>query len=354
VRRREFIAFIGGAAVWPAVVRSQEKDQPRQIGVLIDLAETDPEGQLRISAFRRGMGDLGWSENRNIHIESKWLRESGERQLIVGELLALKPDVILAGNTSALRALRPATNGVPIVFVQVNDPVADGFVESLARPGGNITGFALFEFGTAAKWVEMLKQVAPQTICIGVLYESTSSGRGFLSPIKNALSPSMQFMPCLVSSSTEIEDAINQVGEDRNGALIVLGGPLTALHRDLIVLLAARQRLPTVSPYRYFAAAGGLLSYGPDTVDQYRVAAGYVDRILKGEKPADLPVQYPTKYTLVINLKAAKALRLEVPTTLLALADEVIERSGGSSLRLSAGPRRLGRSQRGRNSRRCQ
>jgi putative tryptophan/tyrosine transport system substrate-binding protein len=327
VKRREFITLLGsGVAGWPLAARAQQYQQMRRIGVLIALAESDPEGQLRMAAFRQGLQSLGWMEGRNIQIDYRWPSGNRERQQsFATELVGLKPDVIFAGNATALVALREATRTVPIVFVQVDDPVAAEFVASLARPGGNATGFALFELGIAAKWVEALRDFAPRTTRIGVLYESVNSGRRHLSAIESALSPGMPSFPYAVRSAAEIEEAIDRIGSEPNGALIIMGGPLTARHRDLIVILAAKKGLPTVSPYRYFATAGGLFSYGPDTIDQYRVAAGYVDRILKGEKPADLPVQFPTKYNLVINLKTAKALGLTVPDKLLALADEVIE-----------------------------
>jgi putative ABC transport system substrate-binding protein len=327
MRRREFIMLLGGAAAaWPLTASAQQPERMRRIGVMIALAESDPEGQLRIAAFRRGLQDLGWSEGRNIQIEIRWPGGSIDRlETSAADLARLKPDLIFAGNPTALLALRRATSSVPIVFVQMDDPVASGFVASLAHPGGNTTGFALFEFDIGAKWVEILKELAPRTVRIGVLYESANSGRRYLPAIEGALAPDMQSLGFPVHSRAEIEEAIERIGSDSGGALIVLGGPLTALHRDLIAIMSVKHRLPTLSPYRYFAAAGGLFSYGPDTIDQYRVAAGYVDRILKGEKPGDLPVQFPTKYNLVINLKTAKALGLEIPPTLLARADEVIE-----------------------------
>jgi putative tryptophan/tyrosine transport system substrate-binding protein len=326
IRRREAITLLGGAAAWPVAARAQQRERMRRIGVLIDIGQDDAEGQLRIAAFRHGLQDLGWSEGRNVQIDYRWFGGDVERrQAFAAELVGLKPDAIFAGNASALVAVRKATSTVPIVFVQVNDPVAGGFAASLARPGGNTTGFALFEFASAAKWVELLREFAPRTVRIGVLYELSNSGKNFLPPIESALGPSVQMLPCALRSRADIEDAIDRVAGEPNGALIVLGGPLTAVHRDLIVIMAARHRLPTVSPYRYFAAAGALFSYGPDTIDQYRLAAGYIDRILKGDKPGDLPIQFPTKLNLVINLKTAKALGFEVPPTLLARANEVIE-----------------------------
>jgi putative ABC transport system substrate-binding protein len=236
----------------------------------------------------------------------------------------MKPDVIFAGNHSAVLALQKTSNTSPVVFVQVSDPVAAGFVASLARPGGNITGFALYEHAIAAKWIEMIRELAPQTSHIGVVYDPATAP-GELQELERARPSALRLAAHSVRSRAELEDALERIGGEPNSALIVLAGPLTALHRDLIVLATVKHRLPLVYPFRYFTAAGGLLSYGPDTVDQYRVAASYVDRILKGEKPADLPVQFPTKYQLVINLKTAKALGIDVPPMLLARADEVIE-----------------------------
>jgi putative tryptophan/tyrosine transport system substrate-binding protein len=326
MNRRAFITLLSAAlASWPFPAGAQQDARVRRIGVLIDIAEGDPEGMLRIAALRRGLQELGWSEGRNIRIDVRWNSGKERRQEFAAELVGLKPDVIFAGNTSALVALRQVTSTLPIVFVQVDDPVAGGFVASLARPGGNTTGFALYEFGIAAKWVELLRELAPHTARMGVLYDTANLGRGHVPAVQSALSPGMQLLPYPVGSRADIEEAIEKIGGEGHSALIVMGGPQTAAHRDLIVLTAVKRGLPTAFPYKYFATAGGLLSYGPDTIDQYRVAAGYVDRILKGEKPADLPVQFPNRYNLVINLKTANALGLAVPPTLLARADEVIE-----------------------------
>jgi putative ABC transport system substrate-binding protein len=328
MRRRDFITLIGGAAagLWPMTTHAQQGSGMRRIGLLIALAENDAEGQLRIAAFRRGLRDLGWTEGRSIHIDGRWPGADAARMRIAAaELVATKPDVIFACNHTAVLALQKTGNTSPVVFVQVVDPVAAGFVTSLARPGGNITGFALYEYAIAAKWIEMLRELAPQTGRIGVVYDPASASQGHLLELERALPPAMRLAAFPVRSRTELEEALERIGREPSSALIVLAGPLTALHRDLIIMAAVKHRLPLVYPYRYFTAAGGLLSYGPDTVDQYRVAASYVDRILKGEKPADLPVQFPTKHQLVINLKTAKALGLTVPPTLLARADEVIE-----------------------------
>jgi putative ABC transport system substrate-binding protein len=325
MRRREVITLIGGAAAaWPLAARAQQGQ--RRVAVLIAIPETDPEGQLRIAAFRGGLQNLGWIEGRNIQIDYRWSTGNAERlKAAAAELVGLRPDVIFAGNTTAVIALQRATSTLPIVFVQVADPVARGLVASLARPGGNITGFALYEYAIAAKCVEILRELAPRIAHIGVIYDPANAPQGYLPDLERPLPPGVQLVPCVVRSRSEIEEAIERIAREPNGALIVFSGTLTATHRDLIVILAVKHRLPLLYPYRYFTAAGGLMSYGPDTIDQYRVAAGYVDRILKGEKPAELPVQFPTKYNLVINLKTAKALGLEVPPTLLARADEVIE-----------------------------
>ncbi|PWT91876.1 MAG: ABC transporter substrate-binding protein [Proteobacteria bacterium] len=324
MNRRDFLALFAGTATLARTSAAYAEHSMRRIGALTSLSESDPEGQLRMAAFRRGLADLGWVEGRNIYIEYRSTSGSAEKgRVLAAELIGMKPDVIFAGNPSVLVPLQQATSTLPIVFVQVGDPVADGFVASLARPGGNITGFAIFEFEIAGKWVELLKEIAPRATRIGVIYETP--GRGHLPAIEAALMPGMRSIPYLVRSRAEIEEAIERIASEPNGALIASGGPLTILHRDLIALLGAKHRLPNASAFRYFATAGGLLSYGPDTIDQYRVAAGYVDRILKGEKPADLPVQFPTRYSLVINLKTAKVLGLEVPPMLLARADEVIE-----------------------------
>ena len=327
MKRRTFIGFLGGAALtWPLAARAQQDERLRRVGALIGLTANDPEGQLRIAAFRRGLQSHGWEEGRDLHIDYRWSGGNVELQRdYASELVKSKPDVLFAGQSSTLLALKQATSILPIVFVQVDDPVGGGFVDSLARPGGNITGFGLFEYGIGAKWVELLRQLAPRTNHIGVIHEVVNGGSRYLPAIESALSSGMQSVPFAVSSSDEIKQAIDQIASAPDGALIVLGGPQTAAHRDLIVIQAAKYRVPSAFPYRYFATAGGLASYGPDTIDQYRAAGDYIDRILKGEKPAELPVQFPTKYNLVINLKTAKALGLAIPQSLLATADEVIE-----------------------------
>jgi ABC-type uncharacterized transport system substrate-binding protein len=325
--RREFITLLGGtAATWPLAARAQQGGTTRRIGVLVALTESDSEGQVRVQAFRQALAQLGWVDGRNIRIDYRWPGGDPERlRTSAAELVGLRPDAIFAGNTTALVALQQATSTLPIVFVQVSDPVARGYVASLARPGGNTTGFALHEHAIAAKWVEVLTEVAPRTARVGVIYDPINVAQTYLPDIERALPPGMQLTPYALHSRSELEEAIERIAGEPNAALIVLSGSLTALHRDLIVILAVKHRLPLVHPYRYYTAAGGLMSYGPDIIDQYRLAAGYVDRVRKGEKPADLPVQLPTKYSLVINLKTAKALGLDVPATLLARADEVIE-----------------------------
>jgi len=327
--RRKFLATLGGAAVaWPFAARSQQSERMRRIGVLMNLAADDPEAPARVAAFAQGLGELGWTVGRNVMIDYRWGAVDAERiRTSVAELVALAPQVILANSAQAVAALLQATRTVPIVFVVLPDPVGAGFVNSLARPGGNVTGFLAFEFGMGAKRLEMLKEVAPQTTRVAMMRDPTVvTGAGQFGAVQ-AMAPSVgvELSPIDVRDAGEIEHAVTAFARSPNGGLIVTGGPLASLHRDVIIKVAARHRLPAVYAYRYFVTSGGLISYGPDILDQFRRAAGYVDRILKGEKPADLPVQAPTKYELVINLKTAKALGLEVPPTLLARADEVIE-----------------------------
>jgi ABC-type uncharacterized transport system substrate-binding protein len=327
--RREVITLLGGAVAWPLAARAQQGNRVRRIGVLTNLPSDDAEAQLRNAAFLQGLQTLGWTVGRNVHIDFRWGTGGDIDRLrtYAAELVALAPDVILAVAITPLVQLQQATHTVPIVFVQVSDPVGAGFVASLARPGRNITGFTLFEYGFSAKWLELLKQIAPGVSRAAVLRDpSNPSGVGQFGAIQ-ATAPSLriELSPVDVRDASSIEPTLAAFARESNGGMIVLPGSLTITHREQIVALAARHRLPSVYPFRYYAAAGGLISYGPDAVDQYRRAAGYVDRILKGEKPADLPVQAPTKFELVINLKTAKALGLTVPDTLLARADEVIE-----------------------------
>jgi putative tryptophan/tyrosine transport system substrate-binding protein len=325
MRRREFIGLLGSAAAtWPLAVRAQER--MRRIGVLMNLAEDDAEGQARVAAFLQGLQQLGWTDGRNVRIDYRWATgDTGRFRRYAEELLALAPDVVLASATPSVQALQQATRAVPIVFANVGDPVAAGIVDSLARPGGNVTGFTYFEFGFGAKWLELLKEIAPRARRVAVLRDLTV-GTAQLSAIQ-AVAPSFNVELSVVGvrDASEIERSVTAFARSSNGGMIVTASTSAVVHRKLITMLAARHGLPAVYSFRYFVTAGGLISYGPDTIDPLRRAAGYVDRILKGEKPADLPVQAPVKYELVINLKTAKALGLDVPATVLARADEVIE-----------------------------
>jgi putative tryptophan/tyrosine transport system substrate-binding protein len=329
VKRREFITMLGGAAVaWPVVARAQQPEKMRRIGVLMNLAERDPEGQARIGALREGLAKLGWTEGRELQIEYRWFAGDPDRaRAYAAELVKLKPEVIFAGATPSVAALQRETRSVPIVFAQVADPVGAGFVASLARPGGNITGFASFEYAIAAKWLELLKQVAPQVTRVAVIYDPTNPETKEYLPVIEAAARSfgVQVSISVVRNAAEIERAIEEFAREPNGGLLPLPSPLMVVHRDLIISLAVRHRLPNVFAYRFYPIGGGLASYGIDNIDLYRRAASYVERILKGEKPGDLPVQQAAKFELVINLKTAKALGLDPPISLLARTDEVIE-----------------------------
>ena len=327
MKRREFITLLGGAAAWPLAARAQQGERMRRVGVLMPFAADDPEAQARVGALLQGLALLGWTIGHNVRIDTRWATaDAAEIRRHAVELAALAPDVILAHGVSTVGPLVQATRTVPIVFPVAGDPVAAGFVDSLARPGGNATGFTLPEYSNSGKWLELLKEIAPSVTRAAVLRDSGKGGAGQFGAIQSA-APSFQVevSPVNVRDAGEIERAVTAFAHSSNGGLIVTAGGPLLLHRDLIITLAARHKLPTVYFDRSFVAAGGLISYGPDQVDQYRRAAGYVDRILKGEKPADLPVQAPVKYELIINLKTAKALRLEVRPTLLARADKVIE-----------------------------
>jgi putative ABC transport system substrate-binding protein len=329
MKRREFITLLGGAAVtWPLAARAQQPERMRRIGVLMSLAAADPEAQARLVAFVQGLQEQGWTVGRNVRIDIRWA--AGEPELFrryAAELVALAPDVILGAVTSSVRALLEATRTIPIVFASATDPVGGGLIASLARPGGNVTGFSVQEFGLRAKSLEFLKELAPRLARVAVLRDSTTTGGVAQFAAVQTAAPALAVELTSIDSheAREIERAVAAFARQPNGGLIVTTGAGGEAHRELIVKLAARQRLPAIYPYRYWVSGGGLSSYGPDVFDQYRRAAGYVDRILKGEKPADLPVQAPTKFELVINLKTAKALGLDVPATLLARADEMIE-----------------------------
>jgi putative ABC transport system substrate-binding protein len=326
--RREFITLASGAAAtWPLTAHAQQPDRIRRIGAFAGI-EDDAEGQARFAAFLQALRQLGWTDGRNVRIDYRWGGGNADNiRKHAAELAALAPDVILAAGAAVVGPLLQATRTVPIVFVIVPDPVGAGFVDSLARPGGNATGLTSFEYSISAKWLELLKQIAPGVTRAAVLRDpAISTGIGQFGAIQ-AVAPSlgMEVTPVNVRDAGEIERAIAAFARPSNGGLIVTVSPLVAIHRDLIIALTARHKLPAVFYERNFVAAGGLISYGPDYLDEFRRAAGYVDRILKGEKPADLPVQAPTKYKLVINLKTAKTLGLAMPPTLLATADEVIE-----------------------------
>jgi putative ABC transport system substrate-binding protein len=327
MRRREFITLIGGAAVgWPVVARAQQPERMRRIGVLISLAADDRQGQARLAAFQKALQQLGWTDGRNVRIDTRWAAGDTSRRY-AAELVALAPDVILASGGSIVATLLQATRTVPIVFTLTPDPVGAGFVASLARPGGNVTGFTAFEYGMSAKWLELLKEIAPRVTRVALLRDpATPQGIGQFGAIQSvAPSLGLEVSPIDVRDSGEIERDVAAFARGSNGGLIVTGSGLAIVHRELIITLAARYKLPAIYFERLFVTAGGLIAYGPDPIDLHRRAAAYVDRILKGEKPADLPVQAPTKYELAINLKTAKALGLTVPQTLLARADEVIE-----------------------------
>ena len=328
MKRREFITLIGGAAiVWPLTARAQQDQRVRRIGVLSALAEDDPESLARREAFEQALKALNWTNGSNLRIDYRWAATDPERiRKLATEIIALEPDVVLTSGSIVVPPMMQATRTIPIVFVQVIDPVGSGFIKSLARPGGNITGFTQFEYGLAAKWVELLKQIAPQVTRAAVIRDPTRGpGIGQFAVVQ-AVAPSlgMELSAINALDVSEMESTVAEFARSPNGGLVVTVGG-TAFHRNEIIALAAKHRLPAVYPYSYFVRGGGLISYGPDTIDQFRRAADYIDRIFKGEKPANLPVQTPTKYNLAINLKTAKVLGLTVPPQLLARVDEVIE-----------------------------
>jgi putative ABC transport system substrate-binding protein len=334
MKRRDFITLIGGTAAvashsWPRAARSQAPERMRRIGVLAGgTTADDPETVVRNAAFLQSLQQLGWSDSRNLQIDYRWgLGNTDNIRKYAMELAALAPDLILASGTAALAPLLQATRTVPIVFVNVADPVGAGFVDSLARPGGNATGFMQFEYSLSGKWLELVKEIAPGVTRAAVLRDPTiTAGIGQFAIIQSvAASVGVEVIPVGVRDAGEIERAVTVFARSSNGGLIVTSSALSVVHRELIVTLAARHKLPAVYPRRLYVMGGGLISYGFDIIDQHRRAAGYVDRILKGEKPADLPVQAPTRYELVVNLKTAKALGIEIPATVIARADEVIE-----------------------------
>jgi putative ABC transport system substrate-binding protein len=330
VRRREFITLLGGATACPLAARAQQADRVRRIGMLLASAENDPEGKPRIAEFLNQLRGLGWSEGRNIRIDYRWASGEADRlRMFAKELVGLQPDVIVGQNTGGLSGLRDATHTIPIVFVQAADPVGGGFIASLARPGGNITGFTGLESTITAKWLELLKGIAPRIARVALLFNpdvAPERGVYFLSAAM-AAAPSFAVTPIAapVRNAAEIESAVSALATEASGSLIVMPDATTNSHSELIIRLAARYRLPAIYTFRYFIAAGGLISYGYDPVDLFRRAASYVDRILRGERPGDLPVQQPQKFELVINIKTAKVLDLDVPEKLLALADQVVE-----------------------------
>jgi putative tryptophan/tyrosine transport system substrate-binding protein len=327
-KRRVLITLLGGAAAaWPFAARAQQRERVRRVGVLMPFTADDPEGHARLLAFAQGLQQMGWAIGSNLRIDTRWGAGDAERnRKYAAELLALAPDVILANGPPEMWPFLQVTHDLPIVFANVADPVGQGFVASLPRPGGNVTGFTSSEFGQSAKWLELLKEIAPRVTRAAVLLNRAAAGSMAQLGAIQGVAPSfgVEVSSIDLHDAGEVEHAIAAFARAPHGGLILTGSGSGA-RRELIITLAARHRLPVVYPYPYQVASGGLASYGPDVVDQYRRAAGYVDRILKGEKPADLPVQAPTKYRLAINLKTAKTLGLEVPPMLLARADEVIE-----------------------------
>jgi putative tryptophan/tyrosine transport system substrate-binding protein len=329
MRRREFMTVLGSAAAaWPFAARAQQPERVRRIGVLMSLAADDKESQVRLAAFIRALQDLGWTAGRDLHIDIRWGDDNIEvAHHNAAELVALAPDVMMASGSAAASSLKRATAAVPIVFVQVAEPLGGGLIESFAKPGGNVTGFASIAYGVSARWLELLKEIAPGVTRVVVVRDPDSgAGAAQFAAIESvAQSLGMELSPVGVREPSAIERAITALSGTSNGGLLVTTSTRASAHRELMLALAARHKLPAVYPFRFYVASGGLICYGVDWIDQYRRAAGYVDRILKGEKPGNLPVQTPVKYETVINLKAAKALGIDVPPTLLASADEVIE-----------------------------
>jgi putative ABC transport system substrate-binding protein len=328
VRRREFITLLGGAAAtWPLPARAQQPERMRRIGVLMPYAADNPQAQARMTAFVQELQKLGWTDSRNMRIEYRWAPDAHETRKYVAELAALAPDVVFAAGSAGAGPMLQATRDIPIVFVLLPDPVGAGYVASLARPGRNATGFMPWEYGIGAKWLELLKQIAPGVTRAAVVRDAgITAGIGLWGAIQSvAPSFGVELIPMGLRDPGEIERDVTALARSPNGGLIVTGSGLAVTHRDLIIGLAARHKLPAIYYERYFVAAGGLISYGADLIDQFRRGASYVDRILRGEKPSELPVQAPTKYEIVVNLRTAKALGLDVPATVIARADEVIE-----------------------------
>jgi putative ABC transport system substrate-binding protein len=329
IERRKFLATLGGAvAAWPLAARAQQPERPRRIGVLMNRAADNPEGQDRLAAFHQGLQELGWNVGRNVRIDTRWTEDNADRSAkYAAELVALAPDVILASGTLAVTALQHTSRTLPIVFAAVGDPVGAGIVDSLAHPGGNVTGFMLYEHNLAAKYLELLKEIAPRVTRVAIVrHAANPAGVAMFGTLQNAAqSLGVAASPINVRDAREIERSIEAFARSPNGGLVVTQTASATVYRDVIIAAAARNKLPAVYALRYSATVGGLISYGPDDIAQFRQAAAYMDRILRGEKPADLPVQAPTKYELVINLKTAKALGLTLPDSLLARADEVIE-----------------------------
>jgi putative ABC transport system substrate-binding protein len=328
LRRREFLGIFGMAAAWSVGARAQTPDQTRRVAVLMSIAEADPEGRARVAAFEEALRSFGWSSGRNLRIEWRWAAGNSNRmQAYAAELVSMKMEAIVANSPHVTELLLKETKDIPIVFVQVADPVASGFVASLAKPGGNVTGFASFEPELGGKWLEILKQIAPQVTRIQIIVDPQFVGYVALSQFIESLAPRFGVVPITspIHDAAGIKDAINRFAKEPNGGLIVLPSPITAVERELIVALAAEHRLPAIYPYRHFTSSGGLVAYGPEPLEFYRKAASYVDLILKGEKPRNLPVQHPTNFDFVINLRTAKELGLVLPPRLLVHASTLIE-----------------------------
>src|SRR4051794_29659862 len=327
MRRREFVGLVGGAVAWPVAARAQPAERMRRIGVLVGLAENDPEMQQRLAGFRQGLEKLGWSEGRNVRIDYRFAPVGTQVLLLARELVALQPDVILAQSTPATAALKSETSTIPIVFASVADPIGSGFVASLSRPSGNLTGLLQYEEGITGKWLAMLKEIAPNLARAALLASPKTAAFDYFLRSAKTLAPSLgiELVPMPIENANDIERSIEGFAREPNGALVLPPDTTTVVHRDLIIALAARHRLPAVYALRVFVAAGGLMFYGTDFVELSRQGASYVDRILRGARVADLPVQLPTKFETVVNLKTAKALGLTVPQSLLVAADEVIE-----------------------------